>query len=209
MNSTGTLEIINSGYTATLLSITDSGITAIPGSASVTSNSATTNALAIGTHGQIFDDGNLHIHTSSGALWLNSLDGGDIILGSQTNSGSSSVKASGTFQMDSGYGSVAPVYGVRAWISCGYNGTSMVTNSSGNLSVSRSSTGIYVFTFTTAMPDGNYAINATARVPNSNSDIAVNVAYNTATSAYTFTLSTARYGSGFTDVPQLMVSVVR
>lgn len=209
LNSTGTLELINSAYTATLLTVSDAGIITVPGTASVSSNAATNNALAIGSHGQIFDDGNLHIHTSDGSLWLNSLTGGDIQLGIQSNSGSSNVKANGTFYMNSGYGSVAPVYGVRAWISCGYNGTTMQTYASGNLSVSRSSTGVYVFTFGSAMPDGNYAINATAQVPGSNSDVAVNVHYNTAISAYTFTLATARYGTGFEDVPHLTVSVIR
>jgi hypothetical protein len=209
LNNTGTLEVINSAYTSTVFSISDAGIVSVPNAASVSSNAATTNALAIGSHGQLFDDGNFHIHTSEGSLWLNSLNGGDIQLGIQSNSGSSNVRANGTFYMNSGYGSVAPVYGVRAWISCGWNGTTMQTYASGNLSVSRSSTGVYVFSFGTAMPDGNYAISATARTPGSNSDCAVNIQYNSATNAYTFTLVTARYGNGNQDVPQLTVSVIR
>lgn len=96
LTPTGTLELLNNSYSSTLLSIADNGIVTIPNTASVTSNGATDNALAIGTKGQLFDDGNLHIHTSSGALWINSLDGGDIRLGTQTNSNKSSVIADAT-----------------------------------------------------------------------------------------------------------------
>ena len=123
----------------------------------MTSNQATDKYFALGTRGQIFDDGNFHIHTNSGNLWINSLDGGDINLGLQTNSGSSKVKAN-NISLDAGYGSVAPIYGVRAWINCGYNGSTMTTRASGNLSVSRSAVGVYNFTFGTAMPDGSYPI---------------------------------------------------
>jgi hypothetical protein len=59
--------------------------------ASVTSNSAIDNALNVGSKGQLFDDGNFHIHSSSGAVWINSLDGSAIRLGTQTNSGNSPV----------------------------------------------------------------------------------------------------------------------
>jgi len=52
----------------------------------------------------------------------------------------------------------APYYGARAWAKISGN----TVNGSGNIaSVSNSSTGVYVFTFTTAMPDNNYAIVAT------------------------------------------------
>jgi hypothetical protein len=51
----------------------------------------------------------------------------------------------------------APYYGVRAWAN--YNGVSNTLNASGNIaSVTRNDTGDYTFTFTTAMPDANYAI---------------------------------------------------
>lgn len=51
-------------------------------------------------------------------------------------------------------------YGVRAWAN--YNGVTNTLNASGNIaSVTRNSTGVYTFTFTTAMPDANYAISLT------------------------------------------------
>lgn len=91
LNNTGVIEFINSTYLATTFSIADNGIITITGPASVTSNSATNNALNVGTKGQLFDDGNFHIHASTGSLWLNVLDGGAIRLGTQTNSGNSPV----------------------------------------------------------------------------------------------------------------------
>ena len=85
----------------------------------------------------------------------------------------------------------------------------MVTRGSGNLSVSRSGVGTYVFSFGTAMPDANYSITATAQTPGSNSDVAANIAYNVTPTTGGFTIQTARYGTGNEDVLYLCVQVVR
>ena len=111
--------------------------------------------------------------------------------------------------MNAGYGSIAPTFGVRAWISCGYVGGTMVTNGSGNLSVSRISAGKYQFTFGTAMPDGNYSVTCAAKTPVDDSDVAANIGYNTTTQTTGFIIHCARYGTGFLDVPQLCIQVVR
>jgi hypothetical protein len=91
VNNTGAIEFLNSAYSAEIFNIANNGIVTISSPASVTSNSATNNALNIGTKGQLFDDGNFHIHSSSGAVWINALDGSAIRLGTQTNSGNSTV----------------------------------------------------------------------------------------------------------------------
>jgi len=68
------------------------------------------------------------------------------------------VKSTGDLQFDSGYGSVATAYGCRAWVN--FDGTTSpgtISNSGNVTSVTRSSTGIYVVTFTNAMPDANYS----------------------------------------------------
>lgn len=55
----------------------------------------------------------------------------------------------------------APMFACRAWVEFGWNGSSVVIHASGNVaSVVRSSTGIYVITFTVAMPDDDYSIQA-------------------------------------------------
>lgn len=208
LTSNGTLEVLNSAYTASILNLADNGLLTLPGTASVTNGTATSNGLNIGTHGTVFDDGNFHVHSTSGALWLNANDGSDIIVGTQTNSGTSRLAAN-NFVLDAGYGSRAPVYGVRAWINCGYVGSTMTTRASGNMSVSRTGVGVYVFTFGTAMPDRNYSINCTAQTPATNSDVAANIAYNVTPSTTGFTIHTARYGTGQVDVSELHVQVVR
>jgi hypothetical protein len=62
-----------------------------------------------------------------------------------------------TLKFNSGYGSVATAYGVRAWVN--FNGSTAAIQSSGNVtSITRSSAGNYQVNFTTAMPDANYAL---------------------------------------------------
>jgi hypothetical protein len=54
----------------------------------------------------------------------------------------------------------APYFGARAWVS--FAGASGTIGASGNIaSVSRTAAGVYTVTFTTAMPDTNYAISVT------------------------------------------------
>lgn len=66
--------------------------------------------------------------------------------------------ASGNFQFNSGYGSVATAYGCRAWVN--FNGTGTVAiRASGNVtSITDNGNGDYTVNFTTAMSDANYCI---------------------------------------------------
>ena len=66
--------------------------------------------------------------------------------------------ASGNFQFNSGYGSVATAYGCRAWVN--FNGTgSVAIREDGNVSsITDNGTGDYTVNITTAMPDANYAV---------------------------------------------------
>jgi hypothetical protein len=74
------------------------------------------------------------------------------------------LDSSANLQFNSGYGSVATAYGCRAWVN--FNGTGTVAiRGSGNVSsITDNGTGAYTVNFTTAMPDTNYSISATARV---------------------------------------------
>ena len=51
----------------------------------------------------------------------------------------------------------APIYAVRAWGN--FNGDTVATRASGNLSIARTGTGDFTFTIATAMPDANYSVN--------------------------------------------------
>lgn len=64
--------------------------------------------------------------------------------------------------LDAGYGSTAPVYGVRAWVN--FNGTGTVAiRASGNVSsVTDNGTGSYLVNMTNSMPDNQYCITMSA-----------------------------------------------
>jgi hypothetical protein len=66
--------------------------------------------------------------------------------------------ASGNFNFNSGYGSVATAYGCRAWVN--FNGTGTVfIRASGNVSsITDNGTGNYTVNFTNAMSDADYAV---------------------------------------------------
>jgi hypothetical protein len=83
------------------------------------------------------------------------------------NSGATSADAvivdnAGVFKFNSGYGSAAVAYGCRAWVN--FNGTGTVAiRASGNVSsITDNGTGDYTVNFTTAMPDANYSVAASA-----------------------------------------------
>jgi len=69
---------------------------------------------------------------------------------------------SGNFAFNSGYGSAAIAYGVRAWVrfnGTGSNSTNQTINGSGNVStVFKNATGDYTVNFTNAFVDANYAV---------------------------------------------------
>ena len=65
---------------------------------------------------------------------------------------------SGDFKMNSGYGSVATAYGVRAWVNFDGQGTIAIRESGNVSSLTDLGTGFYQINFTTAMPDVNYAV---------------------------------------------------
>jgi hypothetical protein len=84
VNNIGTLEVINSAYTATLMGISDSGQLSLAGAASA-NNDPTTNFLSFNNNGfAIYDDGNPHIHAraNGASMWINT-NNGAIILGNQ------------------------------------------------------------------------------------------------------------------------------
>jgi hypothetical protein len=88
VNNTGGIEFLNSVYTATTLTLGDNGTLFVGGgNAATTSNSdATKNYLNFNNNGsQIYDDGNLHIHSRGvgQSMWVNT-NGGQINLLTQT-----------------------------------------------------------------------------------------------------------------------------
>lgn len=84
VDNTGTLQVLNSAYTAGILSLTDGGLLSVGGGnpASSSNQDATTNYLTFNNNNsQIYDDGNMHIHsrTSGQTMWINT-NGGQLNL---------------------------------------------------------------------------------------------------------------------------------
>ena len=104
------------------------------------------------------------LQSTGGALILTARDGtadGEIIFkkfDGTTTDETARITNTGNLQFDSGYGSVATAYGVRAWANLDGTGTP-ATRQAGNIStIGDNGNGDYTFNFTTAMPDSNYAV---------------------------------------------------
>ena len=101
---------------------------------------------------------------SSGSNNIVLATGGDTtITNNLTVSGTGNNSIAGTFQFNSGYGSVATAYGCRAWVN--FNGTGTVAiRASGNVSsITDNGVGDYTVNFTTAMVDANSSVVVTAQ----------------------------------------------
>lgn len=73
------------------------------------------------------------------------------------------IDTSGNFQFNSGYGSVATVYGCRVWACINGSSAPASLRAGGNVSsIGDGGTGVYTVNFSVAMPDTNYAANATS-----------------------------------------------
>ena len=66
--------------------------------------------------------------------------------------------SSGNFKFNSGFGSVATAYGVRAWVNFNGTGTIAIREDGNVTSLIDNGTGDYRVNFTTAMPDANYSV---------------------------------------------------
>lgn len=64
----------------------------------------------------------------------------------------------GNLNLDAGYGSKAPIYGVRAWVNFNGTGTVAIRESANVSSITDNGTGNYTVNFTSAMPDANYCV---------------------------------------------------
>lgn len=128
-----------------------------------------TEALRINSSAQAeFTDGTAALPsiTNSGdtntGVYFSAADTVDITTGGTQRA---QFDSSGNFKFNSGYGSAATAYGCRAWVNFDGTTTPPTIRGSGNVSnVTRAATGDYTITFTTAMPDANYAVTGTAAV---------------------------------------------
>jgi hypothetical protein len=114
------------------------------------------------------DSVDLKIENSEGSATLKAnndsfyIDADNHVFRSEASSEYMRIDSSGNLKFNSGYGSAATAYGCRAWVN--FNGTGTVAiRASGNVSsLSDLGTGKYSISFSTSMPDTNYAVVGTA-----------------------------------------------
>ena len=81
------------------------------------------------------------------------------------------IDSSSNLKFNSGFGSVATAYGVRAWVQ--YDSSSAIVGSGNVSSITDNGTGDNTINFATNMPDANYCVVTAAAEANSNTNIMV------------------------------------
>jgi hypothetical protein len=124
------------------------------------------------------------------------------------------IDTSGNLQFNSGYGSVATVYGCRAWVNFNGTGTVAIRNSGNVSSITDNGTGNYTINFTNAMPDVNYSWVGSCGFGGTSSADGVGItlygAFATFQLAGSFRTLVTDYGNNTAyDVPYIGISVFR
>jgi hypothetical protein len=85
------------------------------------------------------------------------------------------VTSAGLLSFNSGYGSVAPAYGCRAWVNFNGSGTVAIRDSGNVSSITDSGVGKWIINFATAMPDANYTVVGMQNYNQDGADTVLNV----------------------------------
>jgi hypothetical protein len=186
-------------YTVGFIDVYRNGV--LLGSADFTATNGTTVVLAIGaTAGDLIETVSFFVSSvlnaipaTAGAVNDTYLNTG-AVTPTKISTGGPSWTSGGDLSFNSGYGSVATAYGCRAWVN--FNGTGTVAiRASGNVtSITDNGSGDYTVNITTAMPDANYAVTASAK-------------YNSSTNYHTVTLGDISGGSNPTTTTCRLMSM--
>lgn len=119
-----------------------------------------------------------------------------------------------SINLNAGYGSDAPIYGVRAWVNFNATGTVAIRESGNVSSVTDNATGDYTINFTSALPDVNYAAVGTAQhasgIINNGHLTGVGTGTNYTTSSYRFyTVYILSGNTSYYDPVVVSVSIIR
>jgi hypothetical protein len=118
--------------------------------------------------------------------------------------------SSANFKFNSGYGSVATAYGCRAWVNFNGTGTPAIVGSGNVTSITDNGTGDYTVNFTTAMPDGNYAVTHALSSNGSNYLICVVISTSTTTMRFMSRFVTSFVGdTSNQDCPICDIAILR
>lgn len=132
----------------------------------------------------------------------------DLTLGTNNNT-RVRITAAGDFQFNSGYGSVATVYGCRAWVN--FNGSGAVAiRASGNVSsITDNGTGTYTVNFTNTISDADYSVVATTNRTSAVNGTIFNQDSGTAPTTSAVRLITFRVTTGIVDTENNYVAIFR
>jgi len=100
ISATGGLEIVRSDYGAVIFTLSDAGIVQIP-QGGVAGSTATSNAINLGSQGQLYSDGNVHLHSNGGQIWINALDGSDVAVNTQVTPTAGGLQVGGALKSHS------------------------------------------------------------------------------------------------------------
>jgi hypothetical protein len=170
----------------------------------ITRPSSTTPALFMGTNGATNDAA---IASNNSTLYLGyDVSGGFTAV--------ASVDTSNNFKFNSGYGSVATSYGVRAWVNFNGNGSISIRSSGNVSSVTRNASGDYTMNFSSSMPDANYVLMGTCMYPSATNQHFIALGDNNGSSGTLPTASAVRFqtiyrSSGAQDCSWVEVAIVR
>ena len=101
--------------------------------------------------------GSSFIANTLGVYHTGTVNAASHTVGSSFIANSTVMSANGDLRINSGYGSAANAYGVRAWVNFDSTAGTPSIRGSGNItSITRVGTGVHKISFTNAMPDVNY-----------------------------------------------------
>lgn len=171
-------------------------------------------AINNGTVGTALTDGLTLISATDGSAFIAQRENADLIF-STNNTEASRITSNGDLRFNSGYGSVATAYGVRAWINFdGTSGSIGTGRASGNCSsITDQGTGYYQFNFS-SMVDGDYAVTGSV-ISSTNTDstyafvVGASNAANSVHSSSAFRFTTLHYSGNVYDYNQVQIVVVR
>ena len=112
----------------------------------------------------------------SGRNWqVRSQSNGDFFVYDGTGGSSSlTIDSSANLKFNSGYGSAATAYGVRAWVNFVGTGTPAIRDSGNVSSITDNNTGDYTLNFSTALVDDDYAVSGMGSNENTNGNRGAN-----------------------------------
>ena len=110
-----------------------------------------------GVAGVSNDNNTVHIRGDNDFLKLMAAGNGGLIY-EENGTEHLSIASGGQLKFNAGFGSSGKAYGVRAWVNFNGTGTVAIRDNGNVSSITDGGTGNYSVNFTTAMPDTNYAI---------------------------------------------------